>query len=471
MITFVLWSVLAWGRPDAGPPARMAARANDLMSESGRSIVPSDFDPGPCWSGVLYKRGNSPEVHVKECSSERLAVHYAQRLARHWFDGSLGPTFSWWNEAGADTLERALLRQVKRSLGHEDLALVDAECDRSGITAESNVPVSVTAALVHLHFVLNQRPESAVELYRNSVSNADLLGELEKRFGPLSRCALVTDSDRDGLTDLEEELQGSDPLRWDSDGDGIWDGGPKSRRAMAPPGHSTCAVARRYTGLSRNWFNIDQIIDDRWAVSGTEYASFTSYAPDEKPGQGLFQRVVYPISVTALRGGLVWRRAIGTAASCVVSPEGSVWTTLTKYEYPAPSARVIHELAKRFSAEASRVAAASPDQVYFSLSSDMYEVSSFDLDLKVDMTGWTNDAGQANLEHAVALLVADNWLKAGAGERTDLNRERLARQLHQCEDPPLIVVHSATLTTETVTWKSPLELRRQEAARRRAVIP
>ncbi len=45
--------------------------------------------------------------------------------------------------------------------------------------------------------------------------------------GPFPRARPVTylgDPDLDGMSTLEEQIEGTDPMAWDSDGDGWWDG-------------------------------------------------------------------------------------------------------------------------------------------------------------------------------------------------------------------------------------------------------
>jgi hypothetical protein len=56
--------------------------------------------------------------------------------------------------------------------------------------------------------------------------------------------AMLADLDGDGILGLRERLAGTDPTRWDSDGDGWWDGAPDELRARAvrlPAGAPVCS--------------------------------------------------------------------------------------------------------------------------------------------------------------------------------------------------------------------------------------
>lgn len=55
------------------------------------------------------------------------------------------------------------------------------------------------------------------------------------RGGAEAQRAVLADLDGDGLVGVEETWAGSDPARWDSDGDGWWDGAPKVHPANAVP--------------------------------------------------------------------------------------------------------------------------------------------------------------------------------------------------------------------------------------------
>jgi len=55
------------------------------------------------------------------------------------------------------------------------------------------------------------------------------------------------DVDLDGLTNAQEEADGTDPWMWDSSGDGTWDGGePPPHAVVVRPGHAThsCTIRR-----------------------------------------------------------------------------------------------------------------------------------------------------------------------------------------------------------------------------------
>ncbi len=66
------------------------------------------------------------------------------------------------------------------------------------------------------------------------------------RADPITQREALADADRDGLTDLHERLLGTDPERFDSDGDGWWDGAAeRPAAAMVVPldGTPTCTGA------------------------------------------------------------------------------------------------------------------------------------------------------------------------------------------------------------------------------------
>jgi len=66
------------------------------------------------------------------------------------------------------------------------------------------------------------------------------------RADPATQRAALADADRDGLTDLHEALIGTDPQRFDSDGDGWWDGAlhhPDHALVVPLDGTPTCTGA------------------------------------------------------------------------------------------------------------------------------------------------------------------------------------------------------------------------------------
>lgn len=64
------------------------------------------------------------------------------------------------------------------------------------------------------------------------------------RSGPVQQREALRDRDLDGVTDLAEALAGTDPLAFDSDGDGWWDGaGPHPDHAVVVPLDGTFACA------------------------------------------------------------------------------------------------------------------------------------------------------------------------------------------------------------------------------------
>lgn len=66
------------------------------------------------------------------------------------------------------------------------------------------------------------------------------------RSHPVQQRSALADADRDGLTDLHESLLGTDPHRFDSDGDGWWDGAldrPDGAIVIPLDGTPTCSGA------------------------------------------------------------------------------------------------------------------------------------------------------------------------------------------------------------------------------------
>jgi hypothetical protein len=66
------------------------------------------------------------------------------------------------------------------------------------------------------------------------------------RADPATQREALADADRDGLTDLHEALLGTDPARFDSDGDGWWDGAlerPADALVVPLDGTPTCTAA------------------------------------------------------------------------------------------------------------------------------------------------------------------------------------------------------------------------------------
>ncbi len=98
------------------------------------------------------------------------------------------------------------------------------------ITTPGRYPTRVIA-LTSAHSLETAPPESQVELVLTAVAepfdtDGDGMPDLwEQTFGTHSNITdAQKDLDHDGLSSLEEFLLGSDPLNWDSDGDGLTDG-------------------------------------------------------------------------------------------------------------------------------------------------------------------------------------------------------------------------------------------------------
>lgn len=142
----------------------------------------------------------------------------------------------------------------------------------------------------------------------------------------------LADADVDGLPTLAERLLGTDPHRWDSDADGWWDGSllgvPARSLALPIDGTPVCtgfvgaspgAVARVVTGGNLRGGESPHAVLIAGAQRGVDV--------DVAPGEPVLVALHGP--VRDVTGGL-WARVRGGGlafdASCVVTPDVSVWT-------------------------------------------------------------------------------------------------------------------------------------------------
>lgn len=179
----------AWAR--SGPPALLEGRT-DLLGDCVAArlpwIAPLDPDPGtPLDAMPDLRTWTNPPVGPLVDEQERLDAYLgAARLLR--VVATVLPARALWPEDG--------------HLGWDDLEAL--------LEAEGPAGATILAVL-----------EAGVERQR----------------------AALSDVDRDGVPFLAEILQGTDPRRWDSDGDGWWDGSTPTVAAipLPPDGTPVCS--------------------------------------------------------------------------------------------------------------------------------------------------------------------------------------------------------------------------------------
>ncbi|MEQ1504563.1 MAG: hypothetical protein ABMB14_20155, partial [Myxococcota bacterium] len=140
--------------------------------------------------------------------------------------------------------------------------------------------------------------------------------------GPAALAEALDDPDRDGLTTIAEGWLGTDPARFDTDGDGWWDGATPPADAVAVPldGTPICADGRfdRASGLGGDF-------------RGAEPPALTvRRLPTDAAVVGL---AAIPSADTV---GAVWVRRGSDAAGCAATRRVTVWAGEPRFAAVVP---------------------------------------------------------------------------------------------------------------------------------------
>jgi len=242
--------------------------------------------------------------------------------------------------------------------------------------------------------------------------------------GAEAQRAALEDVDQDGLSALREEMRGTDPELWDTDGDGWWDGAPEERPEGALP------VPRDGT----------PVCPPRWSPDGKHRfvwgGTLRGHALDARVASfGGHQAHIWVPEAASRNPGGLWFEIVGVGLEPSPGCAVSEWRTLRAFRGALDHLGTVDQALEQALAAARRVHGAPPARLVvdlggketFSLREGGFVtvvLSESDLDWAVKEP--------ARLELLAGFVVARHWLhSAGFG-----------RQL--AEEPSLIAAFHGT---------------------------
>ncbi len=180
------------------------------------------------WPHVDHSRTNTPGwVTYPVVSLEPSGGAYVQKteyvtrnfrdnnnLMRYWADGQ--PYFEG-NQVITANGVRFVVRSGEKLVRNTDGTYIRERRTIADLGVNDTHPVALTAA--QCPFVLGM----AFNLNDPTVGIPIPAGKVMAAFNPIAGAAADTDTDGDGLSNLEEFALGTNPIHWDSDGDGMSD--------------------------------------------------------------------------------------------------------------------------------------------------------------------------------------------------------------------------------------------------------
>lgn len=254
----------------------------------------------------------------------------------------------------------------------------------------------------------------------------------------------LSDADRDGLPWLAEILLGTDPERWDSDGDGWWDGAsraPIGAVPLPPDGSVVCSgVAAGKAGAR---------LQVRYrATRATTHPPVRVVAGDvwlvDDPARGVRIDPHEPV-LLALEGGLTdatggaWALAGGqdlvNAWNCRSTPRYTVWVA-------DPAATVALETFARELDEhmhrAEGLLGPADKRLVVALGSDPMRVRADAIYLSSGLLDWASQTGRLDALAGLAVALHRTWSGPGGVRRWD-TAEALTRALVDAPPETLFV--------------------------------
>lgn len=256
----------------------------------------------------------------------------------------------------------------------------------------------------------------------------------------------LTDQDRDGLPWLAEILAGSDPKRWDSTGDGWWDGAPPAPQGAVPLPPDGTAICSGLTASPRGGRaevryratratvpqRVRVIAGDVWLV--------------DDPTQGVSIEPNQPI-LLALDGGLrgatggAWAQVGGQELSkawnCHSDPAATAW--LADPTFAPHFVRFLREL-DELSARATGLLGKTPRRLVVALGTDTFKVDTDGVQLSSTFLSWATEAHRLDAAAGLAVALHRAWLAPPDERRWDTAEALLHAIL---DDPPSELLLSA----------------------------
>lgn len=214
------------------------------MEAPAADTVPIELgDPGGGFAGRAYfEGGRLTRIRATKVDPENLA----HEVAHAWSVG--GPAAL--DEGGADLLAECMSRRRPDVFPPPSPSALDDLQDLSTWenTDYDTTSRSATYAASYQLFQLAATVLPERSLWRRGwtwesfdahlVTDGGTLGEqliAVLQGGAAAQRAALTDADGDGLASVLETAGGTDPARWDTDGDGWWDGAPSTLPSDAVP--------------------------------------------------------------------------------------------------------------------------------------------------------------------------------------------------------------------------------------------
>ncbi|MFK7929362.1 MAG: hypothetical protein AB8H79_14300 [Myxococcota bacterium] len=286
--------------------------------------------------------------------------------------------------------------------------------------------------------------------------------------GPERLRAGLTDSDRDGQPWLAEILLGTDPERWDSDGDGWWDGAPAAPLGAIPlpsDGSMVCSgvavgpkgarvrVTYRATRVSAPP-PVRVVAGDVWLV--------------DDPAQGVWLNPEEPV-LLALDGGqrdsaggtwaLPGGQHLSTAWNCSSTPRYTVWvadpsSAAALADFQAALGEHLHRANGLLGPPARRIVVA--------LGAPGVEATDDVIYLSKGQVEWAQNHGRLDALAALAIALHRTRMAPDGHRRWDV-AEALTRAL--VDDPPAMLFVAAdeehpaerTLDARRCRWRGVVE--------------
>lgn len=252
----------------------------------------------------------------------------------------------------------------------------------------------------------------------------------------------LSDRDRDGVPWLAEILEGTNPDRWDSDGDGWWDGAPLAPSVAAVPIPQDGTVV--CSGLAGGSVEGSALVLAYGALRGSESAAVAMHAGYDRlparPGQEVTMPPSMPLllslegSIDQVTGGL-WAIAGGRGMvldwNCRSTPSYTVWVR------DARAAPVLDEFAQALELHLARAEstldAPSKRRAVVVLGAGAADIRDGEVRISPGWVEWAQEQDRVDALAGVAVALHRVW-EHGPEERRWDTAEALTRAI--LDEPP-----------------------------------
>lgn len=267
----------------------------------------------------------------------------------------------------------------------------------------------------------------------------------------------LTDRDQDGMPWLAEILEGTDPERWDSDGDGWWDGAPQASPSAVPlplDGTAVCSgmasgpagarVQVRYRAARASTPPAVRVVTgDVWIV--------------DDPARGVAIEPGRPVLLAVDGGqphaaGGTWALAGGQglvqAWNCRSTPTWTVWVDDPR---AAPDLSTFGDQLAEHLRRADGLLGHAPTRLVVTLGARDTGVNDDGVRLSTGLVAWARDADRLDALAGLAVAMHRTFTGPVEGRRWD-TAEALTRALVDAPPPTLFVAvdeeHPAARTSD-----------------------